>query len=55
LTHERGLYAEAGMDALVAKPVEIPRLVEALARVLAIEPDDGMGNQEPGEEVLGAA
>jgi signal transduction histidine kinase/CheY-like chemotaxis protein len=43
LTHERGLYAEAGMDALVAKPVEIPRLVEALARVLAIEPDDGMG------------
>jgi len=37
LTHERTLYAEAGMDALVPKPVEIPRLVEALARVLAVE------------------
>jgi len=37
LTHERTLYAEAGMDALVSKPVEIPRLVEALAKVLALD------------------
>ena len=37
LTHERTLYAEAGMDALVPKPVEIPRLVEALARVLSLD------------------
>jgi signal transduction histidine kinase/ActR/RegA family two-component response regulator len=36
LTHERTLYAEAGMDALVPKPVEIPRLVEALAKVLSL-------------------
>jgi signal transduction histidine kinase/ActR/RegA family two-component response regulator len=40
LTHERTLYADAGMDALVPKPVEVPRLVETLARVLAIEPTD---------------
>jgi len=37
LTHERTLYADAGMDALVPKPVEVPRLVEALARALALE------------------
>ncbi|WP_223393382.1 ATP-binding protein [Caulobacter segnis] len=37
LTHERTLYAEAGMDALVPKPVEIPRLVEALAKVLSLD------------------
>jgi len=37
LTHERTLYAEAGMDGLVPKPVEIPRLVEALAKALSIE------------------
>ena len=41
LTHERTLYAEAGMDALVAKPVEVPRLVEALAKVLALDTEDG--------------
>ncbi|KQV58794.1 MULTISPECIES: ATP-binding protein [unclassified Caulobacter] len=40
LTHERTLYAEAGMDALVPKPVEIPRLVEALAKVLALDSED---------------
>jgi len=38
LPHERALYTEAGMDALTPKPVEVPRLVENLARVLAIEP-----------------
>ncbi len=38
LPHERALYTEAGMDALTPKPVEVPRLVETLARVLAIEP-----------------
>jgi signal transduction histidine kinase len=38
LAHERALYTEAGMDALTPKPVEVPRLVETLARVLAIEP-----------------
>jgi signal transduction histidine kinase/ActR/RegA family two-component response regulator len=37
LTHERTLYAEAGMDALVPKPVEIPRLVQALAKVLSLD------------------
>ena len=37
LTHERTLYAEAGMDGLVPKPVEIPRLVEALGKALSIE------------------
>lgn len=40
LTHERTLYAEAGMDGLVPKPVEIPRLVEALAKALAIDVPD---------------
>ncbi len=40
LTHERTLYADAGMDGLVPKPVEVPRLVEALARVLATEEVD---------------
>ncbi len=39
LTHERTLYAEAGMDALVPKPVQIPRLVEALAKVLSLDVD----------------
>ncbi|MCK5908403.1 MAG: response regulator [Caulobacter sp.] len=38
LTHERTLYAEAGMDGVVAKPVEIPRLVEALGKALSIDP-----------------
>ncbi|ENZ81511.1 MULTISPECIES: ATP-binding protein [Caulobacter] len=38
LPHERALYTEAGMDALTPKPVEVPRLVETLARVMAIEP-----------------
>jgi signal transduction histidine kinase/ActR/RegA family two-component response regulator len=38
LTHERTLYAEAGMDGIVAKPVEIPRLVEALGKALSIDP-----------------
>ena len=40
LTHERSLYAEAGMDALVPKPVEVPRLVEALAKVLNLDVED---------------
>ncbi len=40
LTHERTLYAEAGMDALVPKPVEVPRLVAALAKVLMLETED---------------
>jgi len=46
LTHERTLYTEAGMDALVPKPVEVPRLVEALAKVLALgleDEDDARG------------
>jgi len=38
LIHERNLYAEAGMDGVVAKPVEIPRLVEALGKALSIDP-----------------
>lgn len=38
LIHERNLYAEAGMDGLVAKPIEIPRLVEALGKALSIDP-----------------
>lgn len=38
LTHETSLYAEAGMDGVVPKPVEIPRLVEALGRALSIDP-----------------
>jgi signal transduction histidine kinase/ActR/RegA family two-component response regulator len=41
LTHERSLYAEAGMDALVPKPVEVPKLVEALAKALAMDTEDG--------------
>ena len=40
LTHERTLYADAGMDDFVAKPVEVPRLVEALGRVLDVTPDE---------------
>ena len=40
LTHERTLYSDAGMDDFVAKPVEVPRLVEALARVLNVTPDE---------------
>ena len=35
LNHEQSLYSEAGMDGLVAKPIEITRLVEALSRVLS--------------------
>ena len=46
LTHERTLYADAGMDALVPKPVEVPRLVETLARVLAV--DEGSEAEERG-------
>jgi two-component system, sensor histidine kinase len=38
LTHERTLYAEAGMDGIVAKPVDIPRLVEVLGKALSIDP-----------------
>lgn len=34
LPHERARYAQTGMDAVVAKPVEVPRLLEALAEVL---------------------
>jgi len=37
LPHERMLYAEAGMDGIVAKPVEIPRLIEALGKALNID------------------
>ncbi|WP_297509310.1 ATP-binding protein [uncultured Caulobacter sp.] len=40
LTHERLLYAEAGMDGLLPKPIEAPRLVEALAQALALNGDD---------------
>ena len=47
LTHERTLYAEAGMDALVPKPVQIPRLVEALAKVLSLDAE--------GEDARGVA
>ncbi len=39
LSHERALYTDAGMDALVAKPVEVPRLVETLARALSVQTD----------------
>ena len=35
LTHERTLYADAGMDAIVAKPIEISQLVEILTRTFA--------------------
>ncbi|AAK22918.1 ATP-binding protein [Caulobacter vibrioides] len=35
LPHERSLYVEAGMDAVVPKPVEVPKLLEVLANVLA--------------------
>jgi CheY-like chemotaxis protein len=37
LSHERTVYAEAGMDAVVPKPVEVPCLVETLASVLALD------------------
>ena len=46
LTHERTLYAEAGMDAMVPKPIEAPRLVEALAKVLALDVEDEGGDDE---------
>ncbi|MCY1646943.1 ATP-binding protein [Caulobacter sp. SL161] len=35
LPHERSLYVQAGMDAVVPKPVEVPKLLEVLADVLA--------------------
>ncbi|MFY8208113.1 MAG: ATP-binding protein [Caulobacter sp.] len=39
LPHERSLYVQAGMDAVVPKPVEVPKLLEVLADVLA-DPDE---------------
>ena len=47
LTHERTLYAEAGMDALVPKPIEVPKLVEALAKVLTLDTE----GEDEGEAV----
>ncbi|OYX94215.1 MAG: hypothetical protein B7Y78_07070 [Caulobacter sp. 35-67-4] len=35
LTHERSLYIQAGMDAIVAKPIEVSQLVEILTRTFA--------------------
>ena len=35
LTHERSRYAQAGMDDVVAKPVEVQTLVEALSQAFA--------------------
>jgi signal transduction histidine kinase/CheY-like chemotaxis protein len=49
LTHERSLYAEAGMDALVPKPVEVPKLVEALAKALAMDAEDEDEDEDEGQ------
>jgi signal transduction histidine kinase/AmiR/NasT family two-component response regulator len=35
MSHEQSLYADAGMDGLVAKPIEVTRLAEALTRILS--------------------
>jgi len=39
MTHQRDEYLAAGMDALVAKPIELTALIEAMDSVLAIEAD----------------
>jgi signal transduction histidine kinase/ActR/RegA family two-component response regulator len=38
LTHEQSLYSDAGMDGLVAKPIEVAQLVETVTRIFASEP-----------------
>ncbi len=38
LTHEQTLYSNAGMDGLIAKPIEVSKLVETMARLFA--PDE---------------
>ncbi|MBQ1562989.1 response regulator, partial [Caulobacter sp.] len=45
LPHERVRYAQAGMDAVVAKPVEVPRLLEALAEALGGAEGDNAGTR----------
>jgi signal transduction histidine kinase/ActR/RegA family two-component response regulator len=35
LTHERTLYADAGMDGLIPKPIEVAKLVETVTRIFA--------------------
>jgi signal transduction histidine kinase/ActR/RegA family two-component response regulator len=40
LTHERTLYSDAGMDGLVAKPIEVSQLVETMSRLFSAEAPD---------------
>jgi signal transduction histidine kinase len=38
MTHQEAEYLEAGMDAVVAKPIRIPQLLAAISRALGSEP-----------------
>ncbi|MBU4434350.1 MAG: response regulator [Alphaproteobacteria bacterium] len=41
LTHEQTLYADAGMDGLIAKPIEVSQLAETLTRILSSDARPG--------------
>ena len=41
LTHERTLYLDAGMDGLIAKPIEVSQLVETMSQIFSPDvPED---------------
>jgi CheY-like chemotaxis protein len=40
MSHQVKSYIDAGMDAVVAKPIEFPKLIEALETVLAAAEDE---------------
>ena len=37
LTHERTLYLDAGMDGLIAKPIEVTQLIETMSQIFSLE------------------
>jgi CheY-like chemotaxis protein len=41
LTHEQTLYSDAGMDGLVAKPIEVTQLIETMSQIFSLDaPED---------------
>jgi CheY-like chemotaxis protein len=37
LTHEQTLYSDAGMDGLVAKPIEVTQLIETMSQIFSLD------------------
>jgi signal transduction histidine kinase/ActR/RegA family two-component response regulator len=37
LTHEQTLYSDAGMDGLVAKPIEVSQLIETMSQIFSLD------------------